>query len=300
MAKRQPAIWAFLKFFLFVTRNLSHGTALAFGDCMGRIAYVIARNKMDEATARCSEILDIPVEEARAIVKRMCRSFGRSMAEFARMPIMASRLDECVRVHGEDNLKRALGRGKGAILVTAHLGNWEYVGAWLAQNGYTVNGMGTEQRDERITELISELRNAGGMKSLEKQSDIRKMVKALMKGEIVAIPIDQDAKLAGVLSPFLGHPASTPVGVVKLAAKFGCAVVPAFGVRAEDGVTLDFHILPEMEGHDGLKFGEDVQRSIDDCNEIISDWIRRLPDQWIWFYPRWESYERGMFDEVRD
>ncbi|MDD3673578.1 MAG: lysophospholipid acyltransferase family protein, partial [Synergistaceae bacterium] len=144
--------------------------------------------------------------------------------------------------------------------------------------------------------LIMELRKAGGMKALGKASDLKVMVKALKAGEVIAVPVDQDAKRAGIVSPFLGYPASTPVGMAKLAGKLGCAVVPAYCVRWLDTQKLEFHFLPALKGRDGKPYGKDLQSSIDDCNEVISEWIRKYPDQWMWMYPRWESVERGDFD----
>jgi lauroyl/myristoyl acyltransferase len=300
MSRRQPLIWLFLRFFIGRSRSLSHERALVFGERTGLVISFFLRRKSREAAERCSEVLGVSEARAQGIVRAMFRCFGRSLAEFARLPVMAKRLDECVCAHGEENLREAVARGKGVIMITAHIGNWEYAGSWLAQNGYAVSAMGTDQRDGRITELVYELRRSGGMKSLAKQSGLKGMVRALAAGGVIAIPIDQDAKKAGILSPFLGKPASTPVGVMKLAARYGCAVIPAFCIRRADGVTLDFHILPEMKGRGGRAFGKDLQDSVDDCNRVISDWIRRYPDQWIWIYPRWESYERGLFDEVRN
>jgi KDO2-lipid IV(A) lauroyltransferase len=138
------------------------------------------------------------------------------------------------------------------------------------------------------------------MKALGKASDLKAMIRALQAGEIIAVPVDQDAKRAGIVSPFLGHPASTPVGMAKLADKLGCAVVPAFCARWLGTEKLEFHIRPALKGRDGKPYGKDLQESIDDCNEIISEWIRKYPDQWMWMYPRWESVERGDFDKVRD
>jgi KDO2-lipid IV(A) lauroyltransferase len=266
------------------------------GGIVGSLIPLFTRNKLKEATDRCAKVLDIPRKEASLIVKGAYRNFGKSTAEFIRIPVMAHKLDEIVTVNGEENLREAYEAGKGVFIVTGHIGNWEYAGAWCAQHGYPMNGLGTDQRDERITNLIMELRNAGGMKALGKASDLKAMIRALQAGEIIAVPVDQEAKKAGIVSPFLGYPASTPIGMAKLADKLGCAVVPAYCVRWLDTHKLELHFLPALKGREGKPYGKDLQSSIDDCNEVISEWIRKYPDQWMWMYPRWESVERGDFD----
>ncbi len=300
MSKRQPLIWHSLVLFKRLVCTLPHRWALGLGGALGSLVPVFTSKKFNESAERCSQILSIPLENAKEIVKRCYRHFGMAAAEFARTPVMAAKIDSIIRVHGEDNLKDAISRGKGVILATAHIGNWEYAAVWCAQHGYPMNALGTDQRDDRITDLIMDLRRSGGCKALGKASDLRAMVRALQSGEIIAVPVDQDAKLDGVLSMFLGRPASTPVGIAKLAAKLGCAVLPAYCARSCDGVTFDFRIYPAFDGRNGMPYGKDVQSSIDDCNDVISEWIRKYPDQWMWMYPRWESYERGWFDEVRD
>ncbi|MGI6443066.1 MAG: hypothetical protein ACOXZX_06125 [Synergistaceae bacterium] len=76
--------------------------------------------------------------------------------------------------------------------------------------------------------------------------------------------------------------------------------MPGYCVRREDGFTFDLHLYPRLKGRNGKPYGEDIQSSVDDCNDIISSWIRAHPHQWMWMYPRWESYEEGLFDEVRN
>ena len=296
MNKKQSFIWSVLSAFRKIVTSLPHQAAVMLGGFVGSIIPLFTRNKLKEATDRCAKVLGIPHKEASRIVKGAYRNFGKSTAEFIRIPVMAHKLDEIVTVNGEENLREAYEAGKGVFIVTGHIGNWEYAGAWCAQHGYPMNGLGTDQRDERITNLIMELRNAGGMKALGKASDLKAMIRALQAGEIIAVPVDQDAKKAGIVSPFLGYPASTPIGMAKLADKLGCAVVPAYCVRWLDTHKLELNFLPALKGMDGKPYGKDLQGSIDDCNEVISGWIRKYPDQWMWMYPRWESVERGDLD----
>lgn len=296
MNNKQSFIWLVLSLFRKTILVLPHKTAVMLGGCVGALIPLFTHKKLMEASKRCARILNIPEKEAMRIVRGAYRNFGKSTAEFIRLPVMASKLDKVVTVYGEENLREAYDAGKGVLIVTAHLGNWEYAGAWCAQNGYQINGLGTDQRDERITNLIMELRNAGGMKALGKASDLKAMIRALQAGEIIAIPVDQDAKKAGIVSSFLGYPASTPVGMAKLADKLGCAVVPAYCVRWLGTEKLELHFHPALKGREGKPYGKDLQESIDDCNELISGWIRKYPDQWMWMYPRWESVERGDFD----
>lgn len=293
MNNNQSFMWYVLSAFRKIITILPHPAAVMLGGFVGSLIPLFTRNKLKESTDRCSRVLAISRKEAYGIVKRAYRNFGKSTAEFIRIPIMASKLDEIITVYGEENLREAYEARKGVFIVTAHIGNWEYAGAWCAQHGYPMNGLGTDQRDERFTGLIMELRKAGGMKPLGKASDLKAMMKALKAGEIIAVPVDQDAKRAGIVSPFLGYPASTPIGMAKLADKIGCAVVPAYCVRWLGTQKLELHFLPALKGRNGDPYGKDLQSSIDDCNEVISEWIRKYPDQWMWMYPRWESVERG-------
>jgi len=295
MTKKQPFIWAGLTIFIKIVRILPHKAACAVGAVLGSVVCFFSHAKVTAAAGRCAVALQISKSRALAIVKASYRHFGTDAVEFARLPKMVMKIDKLVTTYGEDNLKKAIAKGKGVILTTAHIGNWEYAAAWLAQHGYPIYALGADQRDERITELIKNTRISYGAKALGKSTDLKKMIRALQSTGIIAIPIDQDAKLAGITSPFLGYPASTPTGIARLAGRFGCPVVPLFCIRNADGLTFDMHLLPAMQGRDGNQYGADLQESIDDCNSIISEWITKYPEQWLWLYPRWESVERGMF-----
>lgn len=295
---RQPFIWDCIRVLKFAAARLPHRTAVRLGGSVGGLVPRFTRKKYEEAAGRCAGVLGIPIGEAKNVVSGSYRHFGSAAVEFLRLPEVAAHIDDFVRVHGEENLRAAYEQGHGVIMITAHLGNWEYAACWCAQHGYPINALGTDQRDDRLTQLILELRRAGGCKALGKATDLRAMVGALKKGEVIAVPIDQDAKEHGVLSNFLGRPASTPSGIAKLADKLDCAIVPGFCIRSADGLTFDFNILPALAGRGGKRFGEDAQESLDDANAALSAAILAHPEQWMWMYPRWESVERGDFGDV--
>jgi KDO2-lipid IV(A) lauroyltransferase len=286
--KRQQGIWLALSVIERTVRLLPHRWALAFGAGLGSLVRLCSRKRVDKAEARCVRALGVGVSTAREIVTQSYRNLGRSLVEFYRLPLTASHIGDYVTIHGEDHLRQALERGKGVILMTAHFGSWEVAAAMLARGGFPMNAIGAEQRDERITAKIESLRAQAGVKPIGKGFDLKAALACLRRGEILGVLLDQDARDKGMVVPFLGLPASTPYGPVKLAHKLGAAVVPIFTVRRPDGFTHDLHLLPPLEGKSG-PFGADLEADLAQCNEILSRWIRDYPDHWLWLYPRWMS-----------
>ena len=287
--KKQPLIWAVVQVLRFIFNLLPHRAALSLGGWLGSVVEKFSSEKAHRARARCVRALGVSESEGARIVSESYSHFGRALVEFVRMPSMLGKLDEMISLEGEEHLREAFNRGKGVILLAAHIGNWEYEAALLASRGFPLHAIGAEQRDYRITNAIEELRRSAGVKPLGKGFDLKGALSCLKSGEILCIMLDQDARDMGIVSPFLGLPASTPVGPVKMARKFGSAVVPVHLVRDANGVHMRMTIEPALEGRDGEPFGEDLGYSVDLCNEVISGWIRQNPGQWMWMYPRWAS-----------
>jgi len=242
-----------------------------------------------KARSRVTRILGSSEKRSREIISGVYRHFGMALVEFIRLPKIYPELEKFVTVRGEEHIFKALERGKGAIFLSAHIGCWEYGAAACSKLGIPMNAIGTEQRDDRITQTIADLRAGANVKPMGKGLDLRAAIECLRRNEVLAVLLDQDARDAGVMSPFLGHLASTPVGPVKLANKIGSAILPAHITRDDGGTHMTLVIDPPLEGRDGRPFGEDLQYAADKCNEMISGWIRENPEQWMWVYPRWES-----------
>jgi KDO2-lipid IV(A) lauroyltransferase len=135
--------------------------------------------------------------------------------------------------------------------------------------------------------MLVELRKGVGVTTIGKGFDLRGAIGCLRHGEILGVLLDQDAKEKGVVAPFLGLPASTPYGPVKLAQRMGSPIVPLFIVRRDSVCRHDLYVLPPLE------VTADVKASVTRCNDVISEWIARFPEGWLWLYPRWASTVKG-------
>ena len=216
-----------------VLRFLPHRVALGLGRIIGRILHVILWKKVDRCEARCVKALGVGVTLAREIVRESFLNLGMSAVEFVRLPVMLDKIDELVSFPEESKsvLRSALSRGKGVIFMTSHMANWEMAAARVIHAGFPLHAVFTPQRDQKINDLILDVRTNFGMSMINSDKVMREIFKVLKSGGIVVLMQDLDARGEGVMTEFLGLPASTHDGIVKLSRKFGSAVVPAYYFR---------------------------------------------------------------------
>lgn len=281
--------WFCVCFISFVLRSMPHASAVAVGAGFGRVLWFFSRKRVDKAEKRAVRALGVGVTLARRIVRGSYENLGRSVAEMIRLPLISGKFEKYITLHGEKNLTDAMEKGNGVIFLTSHMGNWEMLAAHVASRGYPMNAIGAEQRDPRITELIVKIRRNSGVKTISKGFNLKSAIKCLKKGEILGVLIDQDVRDKGIIVPFLGLPASTPYGPVKISRKLGSPILPVFLIRKEKGPYHDLYILPPLEDPSGKPFGEDILSSTAEANRVLSQWIARYPDHWMWLYPRWAS-----------
>ena len=234
--------------------------------------------------------------ELRRIAAACYRHLGKCLMEFIRLPAMTpEEVKQISGYEGREYLDEALSRGRGVILLTAHLGNWEMVGARIAADGYPLNVIARAQRDDRLTEYIRDTRRLAGMRVLHREESVRASLRALRKNELVGILLDQNAGDEGIFVDFFGHLASTAPGAAAFALRTGAAVVPTFGRRNPDDThTIIFQEVPPLIRSGDLK--QDIAANTAHYTKLIEAQIRRQPEQWFWLHKRWKSRppeERG-------
>lgn len=286
-----------LKVLIFCLRILPQRSALLVGRVLGRILRLILWKKTDLCEARCVKSLGVGVTSARDIIKQSFMNLGMSVVEFVRFPQMKKHINGYI-TFSEDSkalLREALSRGHGAILMTSHMANWELAAMCVIEAGFPLSAVYTPQHNQGgVNDLIMKIRTQTiGMTMIDSEGGgLREIFKVLKSGGIVVIMQDLDARRDGVMSEFLGLPASTHEGIVKLYRKFKCPVVPVRYIRDENNPSHHELTMPEILSDrldsEGRPFGEDIDASLRMCNEVIERWVKETPGQWLWLLDRWQ------------
>ena len=278
-------------------RFIPHKAALSFGRTIGKILRLILWKKTDRAEARCVKSLGVGITIAREIVRKSYMNLGMAAVEFIRIPKMKPHINDFMTFDKNSIkiLSDALSRGNGVILMTTHMDNWELAAARVIHEGFPLNAVYTVQKNQGgANDIIMDIRNNSiGMKMIDnKGTGLREIFRVLRAGGIVVIMQDLDARKDGIMTDFLGLPASTHDGIVKLYQKFKSPVIPVHYVRdwknpSHHVLTMQ-EILSDRKDKNGNSFGKDVKASLELCNEALENFIKQNPEQWLWLMDRWE------------
>jgi len=266
---------------------LPPAAGLALGEALGSAAHALLGTPRRLAREHVGIAFPELDADARArIVRQTFRHAGRSFAELALLTKLSRRPD-FVTLEGREALDAALAEGRGAIVVTGHVGNWELLAASVAAAGYAITVVGRRVNDLRFNSLIVGFRRRAGLEVLSRDDPrfVAAVREALGRGRIVALLIDQDTRGAGVFVPFFGRPARTPPGPAVLALRAGAPVLTVFIRRRPDGGhTIAFERIPvPARGRDTVVA---LTARLTAAIEVA---IRSAPAEWVWWHRRWRT-----------
>lgn len=263
---------------------------------LARVALVLRSRERRRAEANLA--LALPAVAPR-LRRRLVRASAASLGETLHATLTADRIAaggfrgvrEESGPQGEGVVaacRRLLAPGRGALLLTGHLGCWELLGAWLASQLGPVGVITGTVHNPAVDRLLQDRRRALGMTPLPRAAGIRPVVRELAAGHMVGVLLDQRTRAASVTVPFFGRPAPTPVALAKLALWLRLPVLPAALVR-EDGDWVARALAPLLPPPAAdARNAADVAAFTTRCNAALEDLIRRNPDQWVWFHDRWD------------
>jgi KDO2-lipid IV(A) lauroyltransferase len=230
-------------------------------------------------------------EEIKQIVQDCFTFLAKAGIELMFLMDRPKRLKERVQIVGRENVESALKAGRGAILVSAHFGNFPLMLARLSLEGYKVGGIMRPMRDTRVEKLFLKKRSRLNIRTIYSQprkTCVDTTIRSLAGNEIVFIPIDQNFGTGGVFVDFFGRKAATATGPVVLAQRTRAAIIPCFIIRQPD----DSHRIvfePPFNLEEGSRRQETVILNIQRLTSIIESYIRRYPAEWGWIHRRWKS-----------
>jgi predicted exporter/lauroyl/myristoyl acyltransferase len=191
--------------------------------------------------------------------------------------------------NGWETLAAAQARGKGVLLVTPHLGNWEFGAAFFVQRGHKLLVLTQPEPDEGLTKLRQASRARWGVETLVVGEDafaFIEIIKRLQAGATVALLLDRPPPSTAVTVELFGRPFSASIAAAELARASGCALLPTYVVRQSGGYSAS--LLPEIT-YDRATLGNRAAR-INLTQEILRAFepaIREYATQWYHFVPVW-------------
>jgi KDO2-lipid IV(A) lauroyltransferase len=274
-----------------LARALPLETASDLGAGLGAVAHHLLARRRKIAIANVEAALGrapggVPAPE---IVRRAFEQMGRSFLEFLALPsLTGTQLLERIELVGFEPAWEWARNGQGAVMLTAHFGNWELLGAAVGVKSGCVQYLLPAQTNRGSDEYLNEVRRRIGVQPFTIGFGMRAALRALRDGKWVGMLPDQDARGAGIHVPFFGRPASTHTGPARLAYRARCPILIALAERtgkARFRAPVRQILWPETDREEAAE----VERLTAEIALAIEEGIRERPDHWYWIHRRWKT-----------
>jgi KDO2-lipid IV(A) lauroyltransferase len=269
-----------------------------FADFIGNLAFFTKTKSIRRMGENLSYAYgdDKDPKELSRIARQVCVNLPRGFMESFRVIYRPpENIAKTVEITGLEHLDNALAKGKGVIVISAHIGNFFIFGPALGSAGYPYNVVVKDSPNP----IMAKVWRKGQINSLNRpiRDDppiecVKNILRKLRAGEIVALLVDED-RAQGIPVEFFGKPAYTPTGPAVLSQRSGAALVPMFAIR-EGRNRHRIIIEPAGEFELGDDKGENIATITTWCTRTVENMIRRYPGQWTWFNPRWKTYKRRL------
>lgn len=236
---------------------------------------------------------DVSPVVLRNIKRRIFQNFGKYLVDFFKFPVFTDKhIEQLVEMKGLEHLEKSLERGKGAILVSLHLGNWELGGAVLSSMKYPLSALVLSHDNERINSLFKKQRHLNGLKTISLGAFIRKFFSVLAKNELVAIVADKLYGSTGIDVEFFGKKAILPKGPAVFALKTGAPIIVVTLIRKDDE-TFGLNIEPPIFYQKKKEItDEDIRNVIADYIVYFEKYVYENIDQWYAFKRIWKPQKK--------
>jgi KDO2-lipid IV(A) lauroyltransferase len=230
----------------------------------------------------------LSASQRRAVARRAFSHLGQNAMEWLQLATLsADEVKRLVSGDGVEHLRGALAAGNGAILLTAHFGNWELITLYLRALGFEGGVLARRLRYPEYESFLIELRGGRGVPTFSRGS-LKDVAKVLRANQIIGMLPDQDVdSLEGIFVNFFGHPAYTPVGPAALSLMTGAPIVPCFVIR--EGRRFRLVIEPPLRAPQGVDRPQAIAALTQAWSDVVESHIRRHPDHWVWMHRRWKT-----------
>ena len=246
--------------------------------------------KVDRRTVRANLKAIFPdkqLSEIESIRSEMFINFARYLVDFFRFPLLnQANIKNVFRLVNQHYLEQALANGKGAIIVSAHLGNWELGGIGLALAGYPIGVVVLSHQHKRVDEFFNLRRKEKGVIVMPLGNAVKDCLSLLRQNKAIALIGDRTFDSSAVELDFFGLKSHLPKGPAILSLKTGAPIVLAFTPRCPDG---SYQLIFEK----AIAFvpsgnrDKDIIELSNRYKTVIENYIKCYPEQWFMFRKFW-------------
>ncbi len=275
----------------FLALNLPLKASYALARLFANICYLLYAEERTAIRSNLKVILGGSYDDERLnnAAKNIFVNFAKYLVDFFRASLVdETYLKEFVRVDGLKNVDEALSGGKGVILLSAHLGNWELGGLVVSMLRRPTGAVVLKHQNKKINDFFRKQRSVKDLKPIEIGFSLRESFSLLRNNGLLAVLGDRDFSKHGVYVDFFGRTTLIPKGPAIFSCRVGSAIVPTFMIRQPDDT---FRLVFERPIYpDTTKLEESaVKELVEEYSNIIESYVRRYPDQWYMFREVWNN-----------
>jgi KDO2-lipid IV(A) lauroyltransferase len=262
-------------------------------DVAGLAAFHLASGARRVVADNLGRVLGRPLDSpvVRATTKDAFRSYARYWYDTFRIRVLSEEeFRSRVRFVGLENIERARGAGRGAVIALPHLGNWDVAGRYVVGSGMPVAAVAELLRPERTFRLFLDHRRALGMDIVPLHDDrgvADELVRRIGENEVIALVADRDLKGRGVQVEMFGETRRMPAGPAMLSLFTGSPLLPAACYDLVDGWQVDIGEPLEIQRSGTMR--ADVTTLTRLLAKRFERSISAAPTQWHMFQPAWDS-----------
>jgi len=238
--------------------------------------------------ANSSVVLNLPPGDpkVRRLARRSVQAYAEHAVDFLRTFRLSADglLRQTVKIEGYPFFEALHRLGRGGVLITAHFGNWEWCGGFVAR-GRPVYAVAETFPSRALTGLLDYVRARKNLRTLQVGRAASGVLRVLRQGEFVALLADRPTPGHGVQVQFFGRPVWVPEGAAALAQRAGSPLLVGGVIRRREG--YEVHGFPAIFVADDKPRGEAVREAMQRVMNDVETLIRKAPEQWYMFRDMW-------------
>ena len=274
--------------FQIVPRKL----ALFFGRMLGSFFYYFIPLRKSIAMKNLEIAFpDWDFNKKKSLLHSCYCHYGMVLADFFRLPKVKREKDKIIVNIPFESIE-LLKQYSGGIILSGHIGNWEYIGPSLGIHNIKCAGVAQIQHNSTSDQFFNELRRSENVQTISVDGGSKLMIQIIRDGNYLGLISDQNAGRRGTEAQFFNSPVSVPKGAAAFHLKTNTPILVGFCILYGD---YSYHLSFQELDVQGLpeKSNEAIVEINRRYSKLLEEVVREYPKQYFWFHRKWarENYK---------